>query len=438
MSWNSRWQTGPRGRRAPRSWPRCRACARCARRSIARRSPWPRSIARSRRCSGSWSDGAPSSRSSPPTTPRWKTSSCRSPAGSCAMRDHPLVQLTLARMREFYREPEAIFWVFGFPIVLAFALGIAFRNRGPGELRVAVLRGAGDSVVAAALARAPGLTAAVLDSAEARLQLRTGRVALLVVPGDPVVYRYDSTRTESRLARLEADEVVQRARGRADPARVADQRVTEPGSRYIDFLIPGLLGMNLMGSGLWGVGFSVVQARESDAPQPAPHEIHAEQAGNEEVDVARARLSDPLVRDARRVGAAARALHDFVGFESGQPALGTGRVVPVHHRIARHDEQRDATRAQLQPRLGRVEHRRREPGRAGQRGRQHAVPGSAEHRHAQLPGPAVPKRDAERERQDDREPVHPADRLGLAIELPHAREGQLHERMVTHRAAAGR
>src|SRR5207247_3381456 len=213
------------------------------------------------RCSGSLWDGAPRSRPAPPTTPRWRTCSCRSPAGSCAMRDHPLVQLTLARMREFYREPEAIFWVFGFPIVLAFALGIAFRNRGPGELRVAVLRGAGDGAVAAVLARAPGLTAAVLDSSEARLQLRTGRVALLVVPGDPVVYRYDATRAAGRLARLEADAVVQRARGRSDPARVTDQRVTEPGSRYIDFLIPGLLGMNLMGSGLWGVGFSVVQAR---------------------------------------------------------------------------------------------------------------------------------------------------------------------------------
>ncbi len=177
------------------------------------------------------------------------------------MRDHPLVQLALCRMREFYREPEAVFWVFGFPIVLAFALGIAFRNRGPGDLRVAVLRGAGDSSVAAALARTSGLAPAVLDSAEARLELRTGRAALLVVPGDPVVYRYDSTRTESRLARLATDEALQRARGRVDPARVQDQRVTEPGSRYIDFLIPGLLGMNLMGSGLWGVGFSVVQAR---------------------------------------------------------------------------------------------------------------------------------------------------------------------------------
>src|SRR6266513_947830 len=261
MSWNSRWQTGPRGRRAPRSWPRCRACARCARRSIARRSPWPRSIARSRRCSGSWSDGAPSSRSSPPTTPRWRTSSYRSPAGSCAMRDHPLVQLTLARMREFYREPEAVFWVFGFPIVLAFALGIAFRNRGPGELNVGVQRGPGDSAVVSALAGGHDLRATVLDSVEARQRLRTGRIAIFVVPGDPLVYRYDSTRTESRLARLEADEALQRARGRADAAPVRDDRITEPGARYIDFLIPGLLGMNLMGSGLWGVGFSVVQAR---------------------------------------------------------------------------------------------------------------------------------------------------------------------------------
>src|SRR5256886_6283071 len=164
-------------------------------------------------------------------------------------------------MREFYREPEAIFWVFGFPIVLAFALGIAFKTRGPGELKVGVVQAAGDSALAATLDRSPALAASVLDTGAARVALRAGRVALLVVPGDPVVYRYDSTRTESRLARLEVDEALQRSRGRTDPAAVRDERVTEPGSRYIDFLIPGLLGMNLMGSGLWGVGFAVVQAR---------------------------------------------------------------------------------------------------------------------------------------------------------------------------------
>ena len=173
-----------------------------------------------------------------------------------------MFQLALARMREFYREPEAVFWVFGFPIVLAFALGLAFRNSGPGELQVGVAAGPGDRAFAAVLDSSPQLAATVLDTATVRLRLRTGRIALLVLPGDPVVYRYDSTRTESRLARLEVDDVLQRARGRTDPAAVRDDRVVAPGSRYIDFLIPGLLGMNLLGSGIWGVGFSVVQARQ--------------------------------------------------------------------------------------------------------------------------------------------------------------------------------
>ena len=79
------------------------------------------------------------------------------------MRDHPLVQLTLARAREFYREPEAVFWVFGFPVVLAFALGIAFRSRGPEALHIGVVRGLGDSSVAAVIDRSPALAARVLD-----------------------------------------------------------------------------------------------------------------------------------------------------------------------------------------------------------------------------------------------------------------------------------
>jgi len=176
-----------------------------------------------------------------------------------------MYQLALARMREFYREPEAVFWVFGFPIVLAFALGLAFRNTGPGELQVGVEEGQSDSVIAAILDSSPRLKASVLDSVTARLRLRSGRIALLVVPGihgSPLVYRYDSTRTESGLARLQVDDVLQRQQGRTDRFVARDDRTTAPGSRYIDFLIPGLLGMNLLGSGIWGVGFSVVQARQ--------------------------------------------------------------------------------------------------------------------------------------------------------------------------------
>jgi ABC-type multidrug transport system permease subunit len=177
------------------------------------------------------------------------------------MRDHPLVQLTLSQLRGFYREPEAVFWVFGFPILLAFALGIAFRNRGPEALQVGVVAGAGDSAVVASLAASPHLAVRPLAPEEGQRRLASGRVALLVLPGDPVTFRYDSTRTESRLAVLEATDALQRAAGRRDPLAVREQRVTEPGSRYIDFLIPGLLGMNLMGSGMWGVGFAVVSAR---------------------------------------------------------------------------------------------------------------------------------------------------------------------------------
>ena len=96
------------------------------------------------------------------------------------MTERSLYQLTLAWVRGFYREPEAIFWVFGFPIVLAFALGIAFKNRGPGEMRIGVERGSGDSAVALTLDSAPGLIAAVLDSAAARAELRTGRILSLI------------------------------------------------------------------------------------------------------------------------------------------------------------------------------------------------------------------------------------------------------------------
>ena len=172
-----------------------------------------------------------------------------------------LVELTWARLREFLREPEAIFWVFVFPILLALALGVAFRGGGPERLKVAVRAGAGADSLAEALRASDGLDPRVLEDEEARNRLRTGKVALVVVPGDPVVFVFDSARSESRLARLLADDAIQKAAGRHDPRAVQERRITEPGSRYIDFLIPGLLGMNLMGSGMWGVGFAIVQAR---------------------------------------------------------------------------------------------------------------------------------------------------------------------------------
>jgi ABC-2 type transport system permease protein len=174
----------------------------------------------------------------------------------------PLWQLTLARFREQLRQPEVLFWVFAFPLLLAVALGLAFRNRPPAVIPVAVEAGRGADSVAALLRRSRGLTASVLPPAQAGEQLRKGGVTLVVVPGDPLIYRFDSTRSDSRLARLATDDALQRALGRRDVRAVAEQKVMEQGSRYIDFLIPGLLGLNLMGTGMWGMGYAVVDARK--------------------------------------------------------------------------------------------------------------------------------------------------------------------------------
>jgi ABC-type multidrug transport system permease subunit len=179
------------------------------------------------------------------------------------LRTNALVQLTLWRTREFLREPEAIFWVFAFPILLAFALGLAFQARGAETVRVAVERGPGDVGVEAALSRASDVDAMVLDSADAHDRLRSGRVSMVVTAGDPIALRYDSTRAESQLARAVVVNALQGAAGRVDVIEIRDVRVRERGARYIDFLIPGLLGLNIMGTGLWGVGFGIVRTRQN-------------------------------------------------------------------------------------------------------------------------------------------------------------------------------
>lgn len=172
-----------------------------------------------------------------------------------------LRELTASRIREFLREPETVFWVFVFPVLLAVVLGFAFREKPPDRAPVGVVAGPGAERTLAALARSPGLLPRSYAEEEGREALRTGKVSLLVEPGPPVVFRFDPTRPESRIARLEAGDALQRAAGRADPLPVRVEQVTEKGSRYIDFLIPGLLGMNLMGTGIWSLAFSITSAR---------------------------------------------------------------------------------------------------------------------------------------------------------------------------------
>jgi ABC-type multidrug transport system permease subunit len=177
---------------------------------------------------------------------------------------NPLLELTSMRVREFLREKEAVFWVFIFPVLMTFALGIAFRNTAPDKTPVAIeaTMDARANEVAQLLSASPEITATVLSPTEAAQALRSGKVSIVIRPGnDSIEYRFDPTRPESRAARLIVDDVLQRGGGRADTVKIGEEKVTEPGARYVDFLVPGLIGMNLMGSGLWGLGFTVVMAR---------------------------------------------------------------------------------------------------------------------------------------------------------------------------------
>ncbi len=175
--------------------------------------------------------------------------------------------LLMARMLELQREPEVVFWVFVFPLLLATGLGIAFRNKPAEASSVAVVSEAGGQEAEALLQRSPrhaSFKVEVEDGEAARKGFRLGKYDLVIEPDGAggLRYLYDPARPESVLARSEVDDALQTAAGRKDVVATTVVTSSEPGSRYIDFLIPGLLGMNLMNSGMWGIGFALVDMRQ--------------------------------------------------------------------------------------------------------------------------------------------------------------------------------
>ena len=175
--------------------------------------------------------------------------------------------LLMARMLELKREPEVVFWVFVFPLLLALGLGIAFRNKPADVVSVAIVAGPGSQDAQALLARSPQhelLKIQTLNVEEAQKGFRLGKFDIVIQPDGKggLEYRYDPSRPESVLAKAEVNDALQTAAGRKDAVATKAITSSEPGSRYIDFLIPGLLGMNLMNSGMWGIGFALVDMRQ--------------------------------------------------------------------------------------------------------------------------------------------------------------------------------
>src|ERR1700691_5184659 len=172
-----------------------------------------------------------------------------------------------ARMLELKREPEVIFWVFVFPLLLALGLGIAFRNKPGDASSVAIVAGAGAQETETLLLNSPqhaSFKVEVQDEQVARKGFRLGKYDLVIEfdGNGGLRYLYDPARPESVLAKAQTDSALQTAAGRKDVVQTSAVTSSEAGSRYIDFLIPGLLGMNLMNSGMWGIGFALVDMRQ--------------------------------------------------------------------------------------------------------------------------------------------------------------------------------
>ena len=173
----------------------------------------------------------------------------------------PFVLLLLARLRELVREPEGVFWAFFFPIAIAIGLGLAFPSRPTDDVIVGVIESPYTSRLLLDLKAGGIKRVRVLADPEATQQLLLGAVSIVVVPGTEIEYRFDLERPEGVLSRHLVDGILQRSAGRIDSFDPHDKVSQGVGARYIDFLIPGLLGLNIMSGGMWGVGFVLVQMR---------------------------------------------------------------------------------------------------------------------------------------------------------------------------------
>jgi ABC-2 type transport system permease protein len=139
---------------------------------------------------------------------------------------------------------------------------MAFRNRPAEQPRIAIVSKA-PSPRTDALLRSKSLQAEQMTPPAARKALTTAKIDMIVEDdGTELTFHFDPMQERAALARLTTMDILEHADGRRERLSAREMNVTEPGSRYIDFLLPGLIGLNLMGSSMWGVGYNMVLARK--------------------------------------------------------------------------------------------------------------------------------------------------------------------------------
>jgi ABC-2 type transport system permease protein len=175
-----------------------------------------------------------------------------------------LYQLILVHFKTFFREPAILFWAIMFPILMAWVLGIAFSNKGE-TMRTVYVTGSGQpevitgvKVFGAETGNPFRITFRNTSEQEAVSAIKRGIIALYVeVKGKTLVYHFDPHNPDAQLVHLMLEREIsglRREGSSIDPLQAQ-------GTRYIDFLIPGLIALGIMNSCLWGIGWSLIETR---------------------------------------------------------------------------------------------------------------------------------------------------------------------------------
>jgi ABC-type multidrug transport system permease subunit len=182
--------------------------------------------------------------------------------------NNSFLNLVTLQIKEFYREPEVLFWSVLFPLALSAILGFAFSQQGMKKSSVAIIDNAYTPThTGIALLREQSLDSVskrqinllVTQQDQAFLKLKRGEVALVLQPAESnsFIYHFDPANEEAYLQYLLLEKKLQSPQG--PPSTV--EAVSTPGSRYIDFLIPGMIAFGLMNSCIWGIGWNLIELR---------------------------------------------------------------------------------------------------------------------------------------------------------------------------------
>ncbi len=168
-----------------------------------------------------------------------------------------LYQIFIINFKEFIREPEIIFWGIIFPIGLALILGLAFDTKFEYNYPIGIIKN--DSKYNFELNDSKNLKMYYFNNEEEALQfLRKGKIYLfLELKNNNLWIYYDKKNNDAKLAYLEIIKSIQEERN----TKIIEKELTIPGTRYIDFLIPGLVSIGIMNSAIWGIGWNFIQMR---------------------------------------------------------------------------------------------------------------------------------------------------------------------------------